>query len=360
MQKDTFTRLLMEWHTKYNKRQMPWKGEKDPYKVWLSEIILQQTRVEQGWAYYEKFVKKYPTISSLAKAKDEDVFKLWEGLGYYTRCKNLLFTARFIDKNYLGKFPSDYEEIEALKGVGPYTAAAIASFCFELPYAVIDGNVFRILARFFGIDTAIDSTTGKKQFKVIADEMLDKNNPGSYNQAIMDFGATICKPMLPLCSSCILNNLCAAYKTGSVNELPVKEKSLKKKMRWFSFVIFENEGRILIRKRTTKDIWQNLFEFYLIETESNPFWSKESVSDYLHKQLGVKKFEVQQITAANKQQLTHQLIQGYFIKIELSTIPAQLRSVNNLWVSRDELAKFPFPGFINQYLQNKKLQTSLF
>lgn len=360
MNEEKFTRLLMEWHQYENKRVMPWKGEKDPYKVWLSEIILQQTRVEQGWAYYERFVKKYPTITKLAKAKDEDVFKLWEGLGYYTRCKNLLFTARFINDNYSGKFPSTYEEIEALKGVGSYTASAIASFCFQLPYAVIDGNVFRILSRFFGIETAIDSTEGKKQFKKIADELLDKNQPGNYNQAIMDFGATVCKPMLPMCSTCTLNKLCAAYKTGSVNELPVKEKSLKKKTRWFSFIIFESDEKILIRKRTAKDIWQNLFEFYLIETESNPMWNKEMIADHLREQLGMQKFEVFQIDTAARQQLTHQLIKGYFIKIKLLKIPSQLKSENNIWVTQKELSKYPFPGFVNQYLQNKNAQTSLF
>jgi len=360
MQTKKFTNLLMKWHKLENKRAMPWKGERDPYKVWLSEVILQQTRVEQGRAYYEKIVKKYPTVVHLAKAKDEDVFKLWEGLGYYSRCRNLLHAARFIHKNYRGVFPSTHETIASLKGVGPYTAAAIASFCYDLPYAVVDGNVLRILSRFYGIATPIDSSEGKSEFKLLAHKALDKKEPGSYNQAIMDFGATVCKPMLPLCTSCMLNKICVAYKTASVNKLPVKAKTLKKKLRWFSFIIFEAENKIFIRKRTAKDIWQNLFEFYIVESVSNPLWDKNIVADFLRAQLDLKEFEVTQIIHANPQQLTHQLIKGYFIIVQLPAIPLQLNSRNEVWVSADQLNKYPFPGFINQYLQNKNTQTFLF
>ena len=197
----------MEWHTKYNNRKMPWKGVKDPYKIWLSEVILQQTRVDQGMAYYERFVQNYPSIKDLAAAKDEAVFKLWEGLGYYNRCKNLLYTARLITNTYGGKFPSAYEEIIALKGVGPYTAAAIASFAFNKPFAVVDGNVFRVLSRLFAIDSAIDSSIGKQKFTALAQEVLDKENAGLYNQAIMDFGATVCKPINPHCNTCHLQKI---------------------------------------------------------------------------------------------------------------------------------------------------------
>ena len=229
MQKTKFTSLLMRWHKETNRREMPWKGEKDPYKIWLSEVILQQTRVEQGWGYYERFITKYPTIKQLAKAKDEDVFKLWEGLGYYTRCKNVLFTARFITKELKGKFPRTYEEILLLKGVGPYTAAAISSFAFDLPYAVVDGNVFRVLSRVFGIAIATDSTDGKKKFTQLAGTVLDRKEPGAYNQAIMDFGATVCKPFAALCSSCIQQKICIAHQEGKVDQLPFKEKVLQKK-----------------------------------------------------------------------------------------------------------------------------------
>ncbi|CAN5736327.1 hypothetical protein BH10BAC2_BH10BAC2_34920 [soil metagenome] len=360
MQYGKFTKLLLEWNLQHNRREMPWKGEKNPYKVWLSEVILQQTRVDQGWAYYEKFIKKYPTIHLLAKAKDEEVFKLWEGLGYYTRCKNLLHTARFIDTEHAGKFPSNYDEIISLKGVGTYTAAAIASFCFDLPYAVIDGNVFRVLSRVFGIATPVDSTEGKTQFQIIAEKTLNNKAPGLYNQAIMDFGATICKPLLPLCSTCALNKICIAYKTAEVNKLPVKEKVLKKKNRWFTYIIFQVDDKILVHKRTAKDIWQNLFEFYLIETDSNPGWDKTIIADFLQTQLGLNKFEVVKISTAAPQQLTHQHIKGYFITVKLKKVPQQLTSEDSLWLSQTQLADLAFPAFINQYLHNKNIQATLF
>ena len=218
---------------------MPWKGEKDPYKIWLSEIILQQTRVEQGLAYYTNFIKTFPTVHQLAKAPDEKVFKLWEGLGYYSRCRNLLATARFISKELKGKFPDNYESIKALKGIGPYTAAAISSFAYNLPHAVVDGNVFRVLARVFGISKSIDSTEGKKQFTVLAEELLDKNHPGLYNQAIMDFGAVICKPAAPLCDTCVFKKECYAFRHNKVNALPVKEKKINIKKRWFYYLVLE-------------------------------------------------------------------------------------------------------------------------
>ena len=201
-----FSKNILHWHKNINKRLMPWKEEKNPYKIWLSEIILQQTRVQQGLSYYNKFVFKYPTINNLAEATEQEVFKMWEGLGYYTRCKNLIATARFISFELKGIFPTNYDDILKLKGVGPYTAAAIASFAYNLPNAVVDGNVLRILARFFGDHTPIDSTIGKKNYNILAQQLMYKAPPANYNQAIMDFGATVCKPQLPLCVDCILNN----------------------------------------------------------------------------------------------------------------------------------------------------------
>jgi len=224
MHQKKFSALLLRWHLDDNKRQMPWKGERDAYKVWLSEIILQQTRVEQGRAYYERFIKKYPSIKLLAEAKDEEVFKLWEGLGYYTRCRNLLHTARLIATKYNGKFPERYEEIVALKGIGDYTAAAIASFCFDLPYAVVDGNVLRVLSRVFGDKTPVDTNEGKKNFAELANKLLDKSQPGLFNQAIMDFGATICKPAIPTCPLCCLNAICTAYKKRNCKYIACKRK----------------------------------------------------------------------------------------------------------------------------------------
>jgi A/G-specific adenine glycosylase len=356
--KTSFTSLLMQWHTQTNKRQMPWKGEKDPYKIWLSEIILQQTRVEQGWAYYEKFIKAYPTIQQLAKAKDETVFKLWEGLGYYNRCRNLLHTARTIVKDHNGTFPKTYESILELKGIGPYTASAIASFAFNLPYAVVDGNVFRVLSRVFGIDTAIDSNAGKNQFTALANEMLDQKQPGPYNQAIMDFGATVCKPALPLCNHCPIQKICVAYKEGKVNQLPVKEKVLTKKHRWFYYFIFEVENRFLVHKRQGKDIWQDLHEFYLLEADEQIKWSNELVKDWLQEQFNIVKADVRFISPLQKQQLTHQEIKGQFIKVGLKSIPENLE--HYAWVDSKKLKKLAFPKFINLFLDNESLQQSMF
>lgn len=353
MMKTIFTARLMKWHKETNNRKMPWKGEKNPYLIWLSEIILQQTRVEQGWKYYEQFIKKYPTVQQLAKAKDEDVFKLWEGLGYYNRCKNLLLTARFISNELSGKFPETYDEIVLLKGIGPYTAAAISSFAFNLPFAVVDGNVFRVLSRVFGIKTAIDSTKGKKEFTLLANTTLFKKEPGLYNQAIMDFGATVCKPIASLCSTCVLQKICVAFKNGMVNELPFKEKILQKKHRWFYYFLMEKDGKILVHKRNQKDIWENLFEFYLLESTDQIKWNNELVLQWLKKLFVLSNANVVDISAVSSQQLTHQKISGQFIKLRLKKIPASLQKYQ--WQPIKSLNVLAFPKFINQYLSKISL-----
>ncbi len=358
MKQPIFTKLLLQWNEADNDRPMPWKGERNPYKIWLSEIILQQTQVKQGWGYYERFIANYPTIQQLAAAKDETVFKLWEGLGYYNRCKNLLFTARFITDNLQGKFPSKYDDIVALKGIGPYTAAAIASFAFNLPYAVVDGNVFRVLSRVFGINTAIDSTTGKKEFSALADTVLDKKQPGIYNQAIMDFGATVCKPFASLCNTCPLQKTCVAYQKGIVNYLPIKEKVLQKKSRWFYYFVIECDGKILVHKRTAKDIWENLNEFYLVEANEQQHWDETQVQQWFQQQLGVTKVALVNVSAIQKQQLTHQLIKGQFIRVKLTKIPSMLQHYNRLPIN--EINKLAFPKFINQYLELPTMQGNLF
>ncbi|MCW3092026.1 MAG: A/G-specific DNA-adenine glycosylase, partial [Ferruginibacter sp.] len=260
-----FVKNLIKWNQNENTRDMPWKGEKDPYKIWLSEIILQQTRVIQGLDYYHRFVNSFPTIEDLAAASDNKVFKLWEGLGYYTRCKNLIATAKYVSDQLHGKFPEEYEQILALKGIGPYTAAAISSFAFNLPYAVVDGNVFRVLSRYFGIATPTDSKEGIKLFNELANKLLDTKNPGTYNQSLMDFGAVICKPQLPLCAGCILKRRCVAFLQGSVHQLPVKEKSIVKKTRWFYYLVINYKDYLYVQKRSAGDIWENLYEFILIE-----------------------------------------------------------------------------------------------
>ena len=327
---------------------MPWKGEKDPYKIWLSEIILQQTRVAQGLQYYEKFIHIFPDIDRLAKASEEKVYKLWEGLGYYTRCSNLIETARFISNEKKGKFPDSYEEILKLKGIGSYTASAIASFAYNLPHAVVDANVYRVLARVFGIQKAVDSTEGKMFFTALAAELLDKNQPAVYNQALMDFGAVVCKPIAPLCSQCVFKNSCTAFATDKINELPVKEKKLNIKTRWFYYLVTEYNQKLFIRQRNTKDIWKNLFEFYLLESREDA--TIDGILKIAERKNLIQKnfYQVDSVSPLLSQQLTHQKIKGKFIKLRLNRKPG---IPGLIAVSQKQLSGFAFPKFINSYLQ---------
>lgn len=344
-----FSKNLLKWHVCRNKRLMPWKGEKDPYKIWISEIILQQTRVEQGIEYYNKFIALFPTIDLLATAPEEEIFKMWEGLGYYSRCKNLIATAKIIVAEFNGDFPGTFEEILALKGVGPYTAAAIASFAFGLPHAVVDGNVTRVLSRYFGDPTPIDSATGKNHFTQIANELLYKKNPGQYNQAIMDFGATICKPQNPLCLECVMAKQCVGYQSNIVELLPVKGKKLVKKKRWFSYFIFMIDNAVFIKKRTKKDIWQNLHEFHLFESNEPLEWNNPSINEYLKKELEIHEFEIVSVSDSAIQQLTHQTLEGKFITIKIKKVPDCFE--NYFLLETGQLKKIAFPRFITSYLQ---------
>jgi A/G-specific adenine glycosylase len=348
-----FAEILLKWNKEKNRRQMPWKGEKDPYKIWLSEIILQQTRVEQGLNYYQKFISSFPNVHSLANASQKKVYKLWEGLGYYSRCANLMETAKHISKNLKGSFPNEYEEIKKLKGVGPYTAAAIASFAFNKAHAVLDGNVFRVLSRIYSIEEPIDSTEGKKLFFELANELLDRKNPGSYNQAIMDFGATICKP-IPECQYCPFKKYCKAFLSKRVLSFPVKIKKVAVQKRFFNYVIIEYNGRFAIRQRTEKDIWRNLFEFLLIESQRE--LNKEAILKNIKAMDGFRKvkFETQSISEKFSQRLSHQLIQGKFIYLKFWEKP---KVSNVLWVRKNEIKKYAFSKFINQYLL-KQSETS--
>jgi A/G-specific adenine glycosylase len=351
-----FAKKLLTWNQSDNDREMPWKGEKDPYKIWLSEIILQQTRVEQGLAYYNRFITQFPTVQKLAKAPETTVFKLWEGLGYYTRCKNLIATAKYISGDLKGKFPDKYEDILALKGIGPYTAAAIGSFAFNLPHAVVDGNVFRVLSRVFGIATPIDSTEGKKEFTHLANELLDKKQPGIYNQALMDFGATICKPQQPLCNNCPLKINCSGYSQGIIDLLPIKEKSITKKTRWFYYFIIEHNNSVLVRKRGAKDIWENLYEFVLIENDKIlPLENIKTLKE-IKKIFGKTSFEIMQISKPYKQLLTHQTIHGQFIKIKTAD-PLSITGYE--LVTHKKMDKLPFPKFITGYLKDKNVSLNL-
>lgn len=347
--KVAFAPLLLKWNKEKNTRQMPWKGEKNPYKIWLSEIILQQTRVEQGLNYYNRFIKKFPDIHRLAKSPDEKVFKLWEGLGYYTRCRNLISTARHISKDFKGRFPDSYEEIKNLKGIGPYTAAAISSFAFNLPHAVLDGNVFRVLARIFGIAVPVDSTEGKRFFTALAYELLDKKQPGLYNQAIMDFGAIVCKPAVPLCSVCVFRKNCFAFLNNCINQLPVKEKKISIRKRWFYYLLPEYKNLVAIRQRTEKDIWQDLYEFPLIEPRGEINIKTVLQQAGKKKWLQKKKYKIISVSALFKQQLSHQLIAGQFIRVKMKQKPVQTN--NWVWVEKSKLGTYAFPQFINQYLK---------
>jgi A/G-specific adenine glycosylase len=346
-----FVKNLLKWNKTKNGRQMPWKGEKDPYRIWLSEIILQQTRVEQGLAYYQRFIENYPCIKHLALAPEQEVFKLWEGLGYYSRCKNLIETARYIHNELNGAFPKDYDRILALKGIGSYTAAAISSFAYNLPYAVLDGNVFRVLSRIFDIETPIDTSDGKSIFARLAQSIIPDKNPAEYNQAMMDFGATICKRS-PECPTCFFNTKCSAFIQGKQLSLPVKLKRVSVKTRWFTYVVVKHKQRYAIQQRTTKDIWQNLFEFCLIETKKALPLNQQLLMLNKHFEIDADKTNLKQ-TAKFKQRLSHQLIHFQFIVTTASQVPKLPENV--IWVEASQLKNYAFPKTIQQYIQSYPL-----
>jgi A/G-specific adenine glycosylase len=337
---------LLRWNEAENNRQMPWKGETDPYKIWLSEIILQQTRVEQGLGYYQRFIQTFSNVHALASAPEQQVFKLWEGLGYYSRCKNLIATAKYISEKWNGVFPTDYESILALKGVGPYTAAAIASFAYNLPHAVLDGNVFRVLSRIFAIELPIDSTEGKKTFSLFAQETLEPEKPGAYNQAIMDFGATVCKPV-PECARCFFNTSCQAYLQNKQAQLPVKGKAAPLRERWFHYVVLQCGDEIAVRQRTAKDIWQNLYDVLLIEAGKRE--DKATILLQLQKSYAIQPDDYEVISAAANatQKLSHQKIYFSFIHLRLR----QKKEVPGMtWVSEKVLGNYPFPKTLGAFL----------
>lgn len=350
--KQYFTRQLIAWHTDENTRSLPWKGETDPYKIWLSEIMLQQTRAEQGLKYYLDFTANFPTISDLAAADNDVVFRMWQGLGYYNRCRNMLETARFIAREYDGEFPGRYEDILALKGVGTYTAAAIASFAFQLPYAVVDGNVYRVLSRYFGIEEPIDSQAAKKLFPALAQELLDVQHPAAYNQAIMDLGAVICTPRQPACPVCPLRQNCIAFRRDLVNLLPVKQKKVSVTPRFFSFFVLEHADTVWIQQRTEKGIWQGLHQFYLVELEQpadlNILMGAEVELFRQH----AKGPAV--LAATYRQRLTHQLIESRIYRLKLTAKPSGLPE-GGIWVPINELTRYAFPKTLVTFLKESGL-----
>lgn len=352
-----FSQNLFLWNKNDNHRKMPWKNEKDPYKIWISEIILQQTRVQQGLNYYERFIAAFPDVHALANAETEKVYKLWEGLGYYTRCKNLIASAKYISENLKGIFPATYKDILALKGIGPYTASAIGSFAFNLPHAVLDGNVFRVLSRFFGEEIPINTTEGKKFYGELAQKLLDKKNPGIYNQAIMDFGATICKPLLPLCFQCPLKKKCVAFLKKRVDELPVNNKVIKIKNRYFNYLVFELDNKYYVRKRTEKDIWQGLYEFVLRETASFPEHEDLVRDEILYPLLGKLDYQLICISKEFVQQLTHQKIRAKFYRIKI--LQPLVIDESYILATTDNIQELPFPKIIASLLIGGRISLDL-
>jgi A/G-specific adenine glycosylase len=351
--KKFFTRQLLEWHQQSH-RPLPWKGIRDPYLIWLSEIILQQTRAEQGLPYYKKFKQAYPSVFDMAEAHEDEIMKLWQGLGYYSRARNMHFTARHIANELNGRFPETVEGLQKLKGVGPYTAAAIASFAFDKKAAVLDGNVYRVLSRFFGIKKAIDDNDARKYFGALAQQLVPAKDPGRYNQAIMDLGATVCTPKKYSCDSCYLKEKCTAFHNGEVDNLPVKNKKIKRRTRYFNYFIIQENTSILIRKRTDKDIWQHLYEFPLFES-AKPIKTKTS----LLKGLSKIPFEFKNssinfnLLQTYNQQLTHQKIVGSFWIIQAEG-PLNIRN-EFIWADGKNLSNFAFPRIVSLFLEDNFL-----
>ena len=338
-----FSDILIDWYSKY-KRELPWRNTTSPYHVWLSEIILQQTRVSQGLDYYNKFVESYPTIEDLAHDTEDNVLKLWQGLGYYSRARNLHATAKVVSNELNGVFPLTYDEIIKLKGIGAYTAAAISSFCYGEKKAVVDGNVYRVLSRYFGINTPIDSTIGKKEFQELAQECLSIDHPGEYNQAIMEFGALQCTPS-PNCGVCPLRVSCTACVNSMVKAFPVKEKKIKVRDRYFNFIVIGDDDSFYIQKRTAKDIWQNLYQFPLNESEKevlSPFELKDSI---------LSNAVFLRVSEQFKHLLSHQRIYTKFWEFNLTEIPA-VKGLKK--IKKRDIQEFAVPRLMQKYLESVK------
>lgn len=344
-----FSNTLINWYLK-NNRKLPWRKNRNPYHVWLSEIMLQQTRVAQGMPYFLKFTEAFPTVFDLAKADETTVLKLWQGLGYYSRARNLHFTAKFVANELNGKFPNNYKDLLKLKGVGDYTASAIASICFEEPTAVVDGNVYRVLSRYFGIKTAINSSAGIKEFKTLAQTLIDTKQPGTYNQAIMDFGALHCKPKNPLCNECPLDDSCVALEKKWVSELPVKEKKIKIKNRYFNYlVVITSDDKTILEERKGKGIWQGLYQFPLIETkkiiDENQLVKTKEFEKLFPKETTISLFNAKNIV----HKLSHQHLHTKFWIVKTP-------EVNNKTVKWKAIREFPVPVLIDKFLIQFLLQ----
>ena len=308
----SFISEVIEWYN-LNKRDLPWRNTTDPYVIWLSEIILQQTRVDQGLPYFYRFAEKYPSVSDFAAASEDEILNLWQGLGYYSRGRNMHQTAQMVMEDHAGYFPKKYDELIKLKGIGEYTAAAISSFSANEAKAVVDGNVFRVLARYFGVDEPINSSKAKKLFTTLANDVIDPTNPAISNQALMEFGALHCKPQNPLCQTCPVQLGCYGYKNMLVDKLPVKLKKVAVRNRFFNYIVLINDQKLLMNKRGPNDIWQNLHELPLFETESYQDASYVVNEAEFMRRFG--KVEISSVEGPIKHLLSHQKIHAQFIVI---------------------------------------------
>ena len=341
-----FARLLIEWYHEH-KRDLPWRNTNDPYLIWISEIILQQTRVAQGYAYYQRFIERFPNLESLAASEENEVLKYWQGLGYYSRARNLHQAAISVN----GVFPVRYEDILKLKGVGIYTAAAICSFAYNQPHAVVDGNVYRVLSRFFGVNEPIDSGKGKKIFASLAHDLLDKVQPALYNQAIMDFGALQCTPLSPDCTVCPFKNRCFAFNHNMVSSLPIKQNKTKTSERFFYYLLIRDNGTIYLNKRTENDIWKNLYELPLIESNT-----ALAVDDFIRKQEFASIFKensVVNVRLLNKTKhvLSHRIIYADFYELEAQDIKMDFLSKYTR-LNMADLELYPVSRLMHNFFEN--------
>ncbi len=341
-----FSEKILSWYAE-NQRTLPWRSSKDPYRIWLSEVMLQQTRVAQGLPYYEKFVEAFPTVEDMAAASEGKILKLWQGLGYYSRARNMHATSKVIVSEHNGKFPRTYAGLIQLKGVGDYTASAIASICFNEPEPVVDGNVYRVLARYFGLGLPINSTAGIKQFKQLAREVMHTKNIRDYNQAIMEFGAIQCAPKKPYCLHCPLNDSCAALKENKVNELPVKLKKTKVKQRFFNYLVVQDpKKQTLLEQRLGKGIWENLYQFPLIEYPGATLVEKKEVVQKL------PGLSVGQISLFNKIPIVHKLSHQH-LNTNFWVVGVNETLLEGIpW---DEVIDYPVPVLIAEFIKTFKI-----
>ena len=345
----TISRKLIDWY-ELHKRALPWRETHNPYKIWISEIILQQTRVAQGMEYYLRFVKRFPNVKTLADADEQEVLKYWQGLGYYSRARNLHFAAKHIQKEFQGIFPKDYESIRYLKGIGEYTAAAIASFAYNLPYPAIDGNVLRVISRLFAIEEPIDTSKGKKTFTEIGQALIDRENPGIFNQAMMEFGALQCTPSSPDCSSCPIRVNCLGYSLKKETMLPIKANRTKTQNRYLYYFRINYKDRFFLRKREEKGIWQNLFEFPLIESEIPLDFEKlTSTKEFQELFSGTNPSGFKQILSKKKHVLSHRILFADFYELQIENINEQLNSY--IYVTNEEFTHYPIHRLMELYFE---------